>query len=162
MDVCNICCCDEDCCCCQFEFCDQRYLGVNVENVLEWLLSYVTMPLYLMGRAVHLFFPVGIYLINLSVFGIDGIPLLHHVLMIAFCSLLLVVLAIGYNVIYFTYCIYHIGYFTHPPPLNKETIQKVENAYTDIVQLPAIIACFDERFGEDVSRLIVEYLKSIW
>ena len=40
-------------------------------------------------------------------------------------------------------------------------IQTVENSYTDIVQLPVIIACFIQRFGEDVSKLIVEYLKSI-
>ena len=135
--------------------------GGCMDDVLEWMLSYMAMPLYLFGRAVHLLFPVVVYVINLSVFGINGIFLLHHVLMISFCSLLLIVLVIGYKVVYFTYCIYHIGYWTHPPPLNKEMIQKVEDAYTDIVQLPVIIACFDERFGEDVSRLIVEYLKSI-
>ena len=132
-----------------------------IESFLEYTLSHITLPLYLCGRLIHLLFPLIIYIINLFIFGINNIPLLHHVLMISFICLLIIVIFIGYKVIYFTYCIYHIGYWSHPAPLNKSMINQVENAYIDMVQLPVIIQIFDHEFGEDVCKLIREYLKSI-
>eukprot|EP01084_Bolivina_argentea_P153414 267504_1 len=49
------------------------------EKFWEISLSYIGLPLYLFGRTTHLLFPIIIYVINLFIFGIDGIHLLHHV-----------------------------------------------------------------------------------
>ena len=48
-----------------------------------------------------------------------------------------------------------------PPTLGTDVITEVDAYYVDVLQLPVIIGFFDERFGEDVSKLIVHYLKCI-
>ena len=128
---------------------------------LEKLMSYIALPIYLFGRSIHLIFPIIIYLINIGIYGIGGVLLLHHVLTLTFIILLIIMFCILYKVIYFTYCIYHIGYWGTAPYLKKPMIKEIEDAYLDIIQLPVIIDFFDETFGEDVSKLIVMYMKSI-
>ena len=145
----------------QVTFADSVQSEICVGVMMEKLISYVFLPIYLFGRCVHLIFPVIVYIVNLVIFGIDGLYLLHHVLSLMFIGLLFVLFSISYKVIYFTYCIYHIGYVNQAPPLNNDIRSKVDEIYVDIIQLPIIIDFFDGEFGEDVSKLIVHYLKSI-
>ena len=139
--------------------------SVQSENccgvMMEKLISYICLPIYLFGRFIHLIFPVIIYIINLGIFGIDGLYLLHHVLSLMFIGLMMILIGVSYKVINFTYCIYHIGYVNQAPPLNTDIRGEVDEKYVDIIQLPIIIDFFDEEFGEDVSKLIIHYLKSI-
>ena len=149
------------------DFMKQITLADNIQSeigcgkLMEWMISYIFLPIYLFGRCMHLIFPVIVYVINVGLFGIEGLYLLHHVLSLMFIALLLVLGGVSYKVIYFTYCIYHIGYSYGAPPLNKEIKQQIDEKYVDVIQLPIIIDFFDEEFGEDVSKLIVYYLKSI-
>eukprot|EP01084_Bolivina_argentea_P313186 542332_1 len=139
----------------------KKYLCVCIADRLQFVVSYVCLPLYLLGRVMHLLFPILVYFVNIGLYGINGVLLLHHVLNITFILLLLVILGISYKVLYFTYCIYHIGYWITPPQMATNTAKRIEDCYVDLIQLPIIIEFFDESFGEDVSRLILDYLKSI-
>ncbi len=132
-----------------------------IADTLQHSISYICLPLYLLGRCIHVLFPITVYIINIGLYGWNGVYLLHHVLNLTFIVLLVVILAISYKVMYFTYCIYHIGYWINPPSIGAKTYQRVEDFYVDNIQLPIIIDFFDEEFGEDVSRLIVMYLKAI-
>ena len=132
-----------------------------IADSLQCCISYICLPLYLCGRCVHVLFPIIVYIINVAVYGWYGVFLLHHVLTLTFVVLLGIILGISYKVMYFTYCIYHIGYWITAPTIGSKTYQEVEECYVDNLQLPIICDFFDETFGEDVSRLILMYLKAI-
>ena len=128
---------------------------------VQYSISYVCLPLYVLGRFIHVLFPIIVYVMNIGLYGWNGVYLLHHVLNIMFMVLLIAIACVSYKVIYFTYCIYHIGYWITPPSIMDKTYQKVEDFYVDNCVLPILIDFFDEEFGEDVTRLILMYLKAI-
>ena len=145
----------------QVMFMDITTASNRIGKVLERAISMIFLPLFLIGRVLHLLFPVLVYGVNLCLFGWSGIYLLHHVLTLLFIALLMVLVAVSREVMYLAHCLYHIGFAQLPPTLFKNKIVEVDEYYVDIMQMPVIIEFFDERFGEDVSRLIMYYLKCI-
>ena len=138
---------------------DARY-GVSVDLVLERLLSYALMPLYMLGRVLHLLFPVAVYVVNLAQFGWREISLLHHVLTLVLVGLLVAMASVSWRVMYFAFCLYHIGEGKQSMSLTRSIMGEIDEHYVQVVQFPIIAAFFDQEFGQDVAGLILMYLKS--